>query len=231
MAFLADAWSENSMNAFPLLLPPPMRSLHFVISPNGEKNWLRVSSVVSKLRPWTNSSVFPSCSSFVSSAFSTFISESALDCFLLFFTGLASELSLSESLLLEELSCLAAFFDFLTGAFSSLELDPSESESLDEDDCCFLLFFLAGAFFGAGFSSSDDESDPEELEDESFLATFLAGAFFTGFSSSEDESELLDDEEESFLAAFFAGAFLGGSSDEESDSDSDDELTSTFLFF
>ena len=62
-------------------------------------------------------------------------------------------------------------------------------------------YFLA--FFGAGFSSSDEESESE-------LLSFLAGAFLegavaflaTGFSSSDDEP---DDE-----LSFFAGAFLAG---------------------
>jgi len=87
-------------------------------------------------------------------------------------------------------------------------------------------YFLA--FFGAGFSSSDEESESE-------LLSFLAGAFFegavaflaTGFSSSDDEP---DDELSFFAGAFLAGAataltgattaFLGAgfsSSDEESD--------------
>lgn len=56
------------------------------------------------------------------------------------------------------------------------------------------------AFFGAGFSES--EEDPES--EESFLAAFLAGAFLTGLSLSESEED--PEEEESFLAAFLAGA-------------------------
>ena len=167
-AFLAYLWSPYSIKALPL----PNRTLHLVNYPYGSKNDLRDASSVSKLRPVTNNSSLPVCSSLTSSSLSFSSSDES---FLVTFAGAAVFLATGFSL-------------------ESSESDP-ESEFSESDES-----FLTGAFFAGtaaffGFSLSEDESSL----DESFLAAaFLVGADLLATRATEDfeeSSESLSDED------------------------------------
>lgn len=203
------------MKALPFDLPMLWRSLHLVISPNGEKKALSPSSVVSKDNPWTKSSSLPSFSSETAGASSAAAGSSALVS-----AGLASESESDPEPELDPLDEAAFLAAFLAGLASDSESEPDELE--DE------AAFLAGAFL-AGLASEESESDPDDDDGEAaFLA--LAGAFLAGLASLESES----DDEAAFLAAL-AAAFFGATtltlSSDDDESESELELSSTFFFF
>jgi len=208
-----------------------------VSAPCSPKKDPRVSSVVSKERALTKSSVLPSFSSLTAGASVAAATASSF--------GASSESDpLPEPLDASFLAALAEFF--LTGLADSLE---SESEPEELEDAAFLAFLAGAAFFGASLS--------EELSDEldSFLATFLEAVFLATTLTDSSEEELSESEEEEAALAFFCGTLalslvfwalfllpaltllpaLGllaaGLASEESESDESEELLSCFLAF
>jgi len=176
----------NSMKAFPFDLPMLTRSLHLVNSPCGEKKALRLSSSVSKERPWTKSSSLPSCSSF-SSVAAAGVSAAGVSSALA--GDSSSELDEPDE---DEDAAALAFFAGAASDEESLSLPDEEDEA---------AAFLAGAFL-AGAASDELSLSDEEL-DSAFLATFLE-ALATTLTLSDDDEESESDDEDS-TTFFFCG--------------------------